>query len=424
MKEKKEARKRRTKRTQIKYRPVPIRELLTEMKNIVELQIDLAYSALMFQTKDIAEEVLKLEEINHDLTFLAEINTMLAARDAEDARSLEHVIRIAYMTDKISDAAAEIAKTVIHDIKLHPSLRKIIQVTKEPVVKVQISEKSVFVNRTIGELKIRSKTGSDIIAIRRGDENRWKYDPGKKTKIKANDIVIARGPPAGNEMLIALSGDGKPLRKKNGEELEIKNKNGLININHIHEDVMKETESVLSELINKSELMVGLAFSALLFKNYDLAEDVLEMEEDVDELYTRFEELILTAAKYVEDPKGLTGMLQLGISGENIADASASIAETVLYGLPIHPVFEMAIAEADETIARVKIEDESYMANKRFKDLNLPIETGMRIIAIKRNYDWIYNPRRECTIIPGDVLIGVGPEDGSKTFIDWAAKKK
>ncbi len=410
------------KRKQIKYRPVPIRELLTEMKNIVELQIDLAYSAVIFQNQEIAEEVYKLEEINHNLTFLAEMNTMLAVRDAEDAQSLEHVIRIAYMTDKISDAAADIAGIIVQHMGLHPSLRKIIQVTKEPLIRVEISKKSMFVNKTIGESKIRTKTGSDIIAIRRDKENRWIYDPDKNTKIKARDILIARGPLAGNEMLTILCGDGKVHRDKGKDEALIQEPIAVIDEKELA--MLKNTEKVLSELINKSESMVGLAFSALLFTNYELAEDVIEMEMEVDNLYKEFEELILTLAKLVEEPKNLTGMLQLGVSGENISDAAAAIAEIVLHGLPIHPVFEMAIAAADETIARVEIEDESYMANKRFKDLNLPVETGMRILAIKRKYDWIYNPRKECKINPGDILIGIGPEDGSKTFIDWASKKK
>ena len=411
----------RIKRKQIKYRPVPIRELLTEMKNIVELQIDLAYSAVIFQNEQIAEEVLKLEEINHNLTFQAEMNTMLAVRDAEDARSLEHVIRIAYMTDKISDAAADIANIIIRDMGLHPSLRKIIQVTKEPLLKVEVSKKSMFVNKTIGESKIRTKTGSDIIAIRRGKENRWIYDPGKSTKIKATDILIARGPLAGNEMLTILCGDGKVTRDKPAVQEQV---HDTSDIDERELEVLKNTEKILSELTNKSESMVGLAFSALLFNNYDLAEDVIEMEMEVDKLYKEFEEAILVTAKYIDKPKNLTGMLTLGVSGENISDAAANIAEIVLHGLPIHPVFEMAIAEADETITRVQIEADSYMANKKFKDLNLPIETGMRVLAIKRNYDWIYNPRKECKVMPGDILIGVGPEDGTKTLISWASKKK
>jgi uncharacterized protein with PhoU and TrkA domain len=410
------------KRKKIEYRPVPIRELLTEMKNIVEIQIDLAFSAVFFQNKDIAEEVLKLEEIMHNSVFLIEMNTMLAVRDADDAESLEPVIRIAYMTDKISDAAADIAGIIIYDMGLHPSLIKSIQVSKEPLIKTVVSEKSAFVNKTIGELNIRTKTGSDIIAIRRGKENRWKYDPGAETKIKAHDILIARGPLAGNQMLSILCGDGKLPDSESEKKEEIHN--NLHEIDEIKYDLLKKTENYLSELKNKSESMVGLAFSALLFDNDQLAEDVLEMEMEIDELYTDLQEAILETAKYTENPKELMGMLHLGGSSEIIADAAANIAEIVLHDLPIHPVFKMAIEEADETITRVQIQPNSYMANKKFNDLNLAIETGMRILAIKRNYDWIYNPRKECKVIPGDVLIGIGPERGKEEFIKMASKKK
>ncbi|HUX98018.1 MAG TPA: TrkA C-terminal domain-containing protein [Candidatus Deferrimicrobium sp.] len=410
------------KRKKIEYRPVPIRELLTEMKNIVELQIDLAFSAVFFQNKEIAEEVIKLEEIMHNSVFLIEMNTMLAVRDAEDAQSLEPVIRIAYMTDKISDAAADIAGIIIYDMGLSPSIQRIIQVSKEPLIKIEVSEKSSFVNKTIGELNIRTKTGSDIIAIRRGKENRWKYDPGAETKIKANDILIARGPLAGNQMLSILGGEGKLPNSRQEKKEEIHN--NLHEVDETKYNLMKKAETILSELKNKSESMVGLAFSALLFDNDQLAEDVLEMEMEIDELYTDFQEAILETAKYTENPKELIGMLHLGGSSEIISDAASQIAEIVLHDLPIHPVFKMAIEEADETITRVQIQPNSYMANKKFNDLNLAIETGMRILAIKRDYDWIYNPRKECKVIPGDVLIGIGPEKGKKTFINLATKNK
>ena len=409
-------------RKQIKYKPVPIRELLTEMKNIVELMIDLSYSAVFFQNKDIAEEVLKLEEIMHNLTFLVEMNTMLAVRDASDAQSFEPMIRIAYMTDKMSDAAADIAGIIIRNLGLHPSLQRIIQVSKEPLTRVEVSKKSIFVNKTIGESKIRTKTGVDIIAIRRGKENRWIYDPDEDTIIKAGDILIARGPLGGNQMLTILCGDGKISSvEKEGIEQIHDNLNGF---DEKQLELLKKTEHLLSEMKNKAETMVGLGFSALLLNNYELAEDVLDMEQEVDQLYKNFEETILETAKFIEQPKDLAGMLRLGVSSENISDAAAQIAEIVLHRLPIHPVFKMAIDEADETIARIQVEPDSYMANKRFKDLNLQIETGMRILAIKRNYDWIYNPKKECKILPGDILIGVGPEEGRKTFIDMASKHK
>ena len=45
----------------IAYKPIPVRELLVEMKNLSELMIDLAYSAALFNDKELAEDVLALE---------------------------------------------------------------------------------------------------------------------------------------------------------------------------------------------------------------------------------------------------------------------------------------------------------------------------------------------------------------------------
>jgi len=410
------------KRKQIKYKPVPIKDLLTEMKNLVELMIDLSYSAVIFRNKDIAQEVLILEEIMHNLTFLVEMNTMLAVRDADDAQSLEPVIRIAYMTDKISDAAADIAGIIIKDIGLHPSLQKIIQASNEPLIKVEVSPKSDLVNKTIGESKIRTETGSDIIAIRRGKNDQWIYDPGADTRIQTKDILIARGPLAGNRLLKILVENEKVTAGENEHAEQILN-----NLNKINEkelENLKNIEKIASELINKAESMVGLSYSALLFNNYELAEDVTEMEMEVDQLYTKIQEILLETAKTIEEPKDLTGMLRMAGSSESIADAAAQIAEIILHGLPIHPVFEMAVAEADETITRVQVEPNSFMANKKFNELNLEMETGTYILAIKRKNDWIYYPRKECKIIPGDILIGIGPEEGKDEFVDMASKKK
>ena len=43
--------------SELEYEPTPVKELLTEMKDISELIIDLAYSAVLFDNEEIAEEV-------------------------------------------------------------------------------------------------------------------------------------------------------------------------------------------------------------------------------------------------------------------------------------------------------------------------------------------------------------------------------
>ncbi|MCK4818456.1 potassium transporter TrkA, partial [bacterium] len=46
---------------EIEYKPTSVKELLTEMKDTSELIVDLAYSALKFDSEDMAQEVRELE---------------------------------------------------------------------------------------------------------------------------------------------------------------------------------------------------------------------------------------------------------------------------------------------------------------------------------------------------------------------------
>ena len=50
----------------IKYKPVSIRDLLVGMKDLSELMIDLAYSAALFHSHELAEDVLDLEKIKEE----------------------------------------------------------------------------------------------------------------------------------------------------------------------------------------------------------------------------------------------------------------------------------------------------------------------------------------------------------------------
>ncbi|RLF49893.1 MAG: hypothetical protein DRN20_00810, partial [Thermoplasmata archaeon] len=64
---------------EVSYRPRNVREILREMKDISELMVDLAYSAIIFDSKDIAREVKKLEEKMDRLKYEIRIASMLAA---------------------------------------------------------------------------------------------------------------------------------------------------------------------------------------------------------------------------------------------------------------------------------------------------------------------------------------------------------
>ena len=179
--------------SKIEYKPIPVRELLLEMKNLSELMIDLAYSAALFNDKPLAEDVMELEERVDTLAYLLDMEIMVAARDAKDAESLVGVSTVAAATDKISDAAADIAGIVTHNIGVHPIVSDIFDKVEKHLTKATVREGSVIAGKHIGKLGFASRLGVDVIAIRRNKD--WIIDPKDSERLSPGDVLITRGAP-------------------------------------------------------------------------------------------------------------------------------------------------------------------------------------------------------------------------------------
>jgi uncharacterized protein with PhoU and TrkA domain len=181
----------------IEYKPIPVSELLVEMKNLSELMIDLAYSAALFNDKELAEDVIELESRIDTLAYLLDMEIMIAARDAEDAETLIGVSTVASAADKISDAAADIAAIVTRNIGIHPIIGEIFEKVEERLMKATVKEGSVITGKQIGDLDLAARMGVDIIAIRRNKD--WLLDPEDTERIFLGDILITRGAPVGTK---------------------------------------------------------------------------------------------------------------------------------------------------------------------------------------------------------------------------------
>lgn len=194
----------------IEYEPISVREALTEMKDVSEIMIDLAYSAALFNSDELAEEVMELEKRVDYLDYIINMNIMLAARDADDAKHLTAVSTVAAAANKISDAAADIASIVLKDIGIHPIVRKAFEQVEERLARAVVGSDSVLVGRTLGDLELAARIGVDVIAIRRYRE--WRIDPEDDETIWEGDVLIARGAPHGvDELKDVASGKVKVL---------------------------------------------------------------------------------------------------------------------------------------------------------------------------------------------------------------------
>jgi uncharacterized protein with PhoU and TrkA domain len=175
----------------VKYKPTPVRDLFLEMKNLSELMIDLAYSAALFNDRELAEDILELENRVDTLDYLLEMTIMIAARDAHDAEALAGVSAAASAADKISDAAADIAAIVTQDIGVHPIVSQVFEKVEERLMQAKVSADSSLVGKRVGELDLAARMGVDIIAVRRDKD--WIINPKKTEHIRSGDVLIARG---------------------------------------------------------------------------------------------------------------------------------------------------------------------------------------------------------------------------------------
>jgi len=175
--------------TEIEYEPTPVKELLTEMKDISELMIDLAYSAVLFNSEEIAEEVkyleVRMDKLNYDIRIMA----MMAARTKEDAEQLAGILQVAQAAEKISNTAGDIV-LMLKD-KNRPTLSRILSKADEKIFRIKVFMNSKACKQKIGNLRIESETGMRIIAIRRNDI--WIFNPQSDAVLMANDWLITRG---------------------------------------------------------------------------------------------------------------------------------------------------------------------------------------------------------------------------------------
>jgi uncharacterized protein with PhoU and TrkA domain len=175
---------------EIEYEPTTIKELLSEMKDTSELMIDLAYSAILFNDREIAEEVKYLEVRMDKLNYQIRMMAMLAARTTEEAEQLAGILQIAEAAESISNAAGDMVKLLSMKLN-HPILPRIFKESDEKICRMKIDGASNACSKSISSLKIESEAGVRIVAIRR--KNRWIYGPGGAIILRAEDSVIGKG---------------------------------------------------------------------------------------------------------------------------------------------------------------------------------------------------------------------------------------
>ena len=175
----------------------------------------------------------------------------------------------------------------------------------------------------------------------------------------------------------------------------------------------KSVEDIVLEIKDKSELMVDLAYSSILYDNKTLAKEVYDLEDLIDDLYQNIQKMVL---EKVQNKKmnidDALSVLRLSEFVERISDAAQEISDVELRDVELHPILKMSIRESDVVFTRVEVNPSSILSGKTLGELKLGSETGMYIRAMRHGQKWVYGPDKNTVLAEDDTLITKGNEAG------------
>ncbi len=180
----------------------------------------------------------------------------------------------------------------------------------------------------------------------------------------------------------------------------------------------RRVEELLVDMKDNSELMVDLAYSALLYDSQSIAAEVVSLEEEMSTHFDLVQRLSLEAVKdgSLSIDHAIV-LLRVAQAAEVIANSALEIADVVLRDMELHPVIKESIRESDSTITKVNLHPESEFAGKTLGELELETEWGMRILAAKRAGRWHSGIDGEFVVEPGDILVAMGPLEAEEDFL-------
>ncbi len=377
-------------------RPRNLRTMLSEAKDTSELMVDLAYAALYFGDPDMAEEVQELEEQMSELVHHIREVAILAARNPREAEAMSSVLQVISAIERIAGDAVDIARIVTHRLGIPRELVADLSSAAEVSHRVLVREGSHMAHRPLSALELPVATGMRVMAIRRGRD--WITDVEGDELLLPGDVLFLEGPPAGIIRVRELANAPfwePPMPPEDGTLSDL-----------------DRAVDVLVEMKNISEVAVGLAYSAIVFRDQGLAAEVRHLEDRLDEMKDRLEVWVLRAGAEALDPSPLRGLLHLSQAAEDMGDAAQQMVWIIEQGEAVHPILNLALGEADEVVVRMPVAEGSTAAESTLAELQLNTDPGFNVLAVRRGGRYLYRPRGSVALHPGDEVIASGPDEG------------
>ncbi|MCG3253518.1 MAG: hypothetical protein KAX09_06695 [Candidatus Heimdallarchaeota archaeon] len=389
----------------VTYEPISAKDALKQIKDLCSIMVDLAFSSIIYEDKGLAEEVKELRDLAVKLNYLLTMSLQVAVRDGRDAQATIPLVVLGHASVDIANSATDISNVLLKGFNVHQIIKDLSQRVARDLMRGKISEESILKGYAIKDITEKMNYSVTIYGLRQ--DEKWIIKPDQSIKLEADDLILASGSSSGISLLKLLVGGTAEEISPPEEEDE----------DPSVESLADNIVDYLIALKDTSEVMVDLAYGAVLYNNKELAQLVTNMEKRVDTIRNKAEIAVLRLTRNTsEDISALQGLVRIIEATEDISDSANQIAKTVLAELPSHPIIELVVEESTENIFEMIVEESSSIVDKTVPAGNYLDEFGIRVLAIKRTAGHYFKPRRRTKIRVGDTIIFTGLRDACNAF--------
>ena len=380
----------------VTYEPISAKDALKQIKDLCSIMVDLAFSSIIFEDKELADEVKELRDLAVKLNYLLTMSLQVAVRDGRDAQATIPLVVLGQASKDIANSATDIANVLIKDLS---------QRVARDLMRGKISEESILKGYAIKDITEKMNYSVTIYGLRQ--DGKWVIKPDQSIKLEAGDLILASGSSSGISLLkLLVGGTAEEISPPEEEDDDP-------SVESLSENIV----DYLIALKDTSEVMVDLAYGAVLYNNKELAQLVTNMEKRVDTIRNKAEIAVLRLSRTSsEEISALQGLVRIIEATEDISDSANQIAKTVLAELPSHPIIELVVEESTDNIFEMIVEQSSSIVDKTVPAGNYLDEFGIRVLAIKRTGGHYFKPRRRTKIRVGDTIIFTGLRDACNAF--------
>jgi len=363
----------------IRYTPGSVLDILSEIKDLTEIMVNLAYCSIFFTDERIYKELEKIEARIDYLKSMLIMHAALATRDREDAEKLISIFDLAIAIDKMNDISSDIAQLAKEGLKIRMGEYIFLSSPTNLIYAIKIREDNPLKGLSIKEIYDNIGEIFDVVAVRRKD--RYILSPDEDFIIEVGDVIFVKG----------LAENIKALVERLGLGIRI-------------EGVKIDEEGILDSIYqikNTSEVMIDLAYASLFTGSVELAREIENLEDYLDTLTRDLKVTVMEVDGL--SPKEKLAMVEFINACEYYGDAAMDMTYSLRMGVKPHPIIEKVLETTDERYRIVRI-SRKY-DRKTLKDLNLS-RYGVDIIALKRGREWyITPPSSGWSLKEGDLII-------------------